>query len=136
MSDFAVNAKSVWPYPRGYVDACRPELTLSPAYIKNSTVRVVHIGGKIIGFYSLLKKDGALWLDHMWVAPTYQHKGLARDLWKHALADRVCHNYAALHLEADPFAAGFYRKMGAVQYDRLQSECIPTMHLPLMKFSL
>ena len=70
-------------------------------------------GGAIVGFYALSGAAPVMELEHCWVQPAFIGRGVGARLLNHAAA--TCHALRArtLGIASDPFAEGFYRRMGA-----------------------
>jgi GNAT superfamily N-acetyltransferase len=52
-------------------------------------------------------------LEHCWVLPAYIGRGIGARLVEHAAATCRAASATTLRIAADPFAEGFYRRMGA-----------------------
>ena len=131
LTELAVAAKKVWPYPKGYVDACRSELQVGADYLNRYHVRVAEVDGEVVAFYSLVSgTDDYLTLDHFWVTPRWQRRGIGTALWPQILEDARCCSTSLLLWTADPFAQGFYRKMGGRLIGWEASSLIAGMWLP------
>jgi hypothetical protein len=53
LSDLALRSKSYWGYDQAFLDACRPELTLTPEQVERQRVTVAERDGRVVGFYAL-----------------------------------------------------------------------------------
>jgi len=71
-------------------------------------------GNGAVGFYSLRTRAGDCELDNLWVLPQYMALGIGRRLLEHAAQTARGLGFAAIHIDADPHAATFYEKCGAV----------------------
>jgi GNAT superfamily N-acetyltransferase len=108
-------AKAHWRYPTAWLAAWEPVLTITPDYIRREIAFVGMRDGKPIGFY-VLEPRGERWsLEHMWVEPGEHGRGAGRSLFTHALGTVRALRPGVLVIESDPFAAGFYARMGARQ---------------------
>jgi ribosomal protein S18 acetylase RimI-like enzyme len=113
LSALALRAKGYWGYSEEWLEAWKPELTLSPTDIRRMHVHVARVGGRIAGFYALHGGGRTLSLEHLWVGPEDIGRGVGRALLLHALkhaADRGAKN---VEIESDPNAEGFYLRLGA-----------------------
>ena len=125
LTKIAFDAKRTWDYPESYFQVWNNELTIKKEYIEQNTVFVYEKGKQIVGFYSIvsvanyfmagnvLVKKG-FWMDHLFVKPNYQLKGIGSKLMKHALAYCQENWIDELKIFVDPLAIGFYEKMDAV----------------------
>lgn len=124
LTEIAFAAKRTWSYPEEYYEIWKDELSITKDYINNNIVFVAEKGKQVVGFYSIvviqndfiagnvLVKKG-FWMEHLFVKPSFQKKGIGRKLMKHAL-DYCEENWMdELKIFVDPHATGFYEKMGA-----------------------
>jgi GNAT superfamily N-acetyltransferase len=73
------------------------------------------LGPELVGFYVLEPRDDRWSLEHFWVDPRWHGRGVGRQLFGDAV-DRVrTIRPGVLVIEADPYAAAFYARMGARQ---------------------
>ena len=112
-------AKATWGYPPEWMELWCDDLTIAPAYIGEHHVIVAESIGDacvVVGM-GALEDHGDVWhIEHLWVAPHSQRQGLGRALIGELLAAaRERPPGAAIRLEADPNAADFYRRLGAVE---------------------
>lgn len=140
----AFSAKSHWGYPKEYFRIWQPELTVTPDYLTANSVFTYEDRGVIVAWYSLVelendtehgpvKLDAGLWLDHMWVLPDHIGEGIGRLLFEHIVVQMTDLGYVRLRVLADPFARGFYEKMGCSHVDDYAST-IEGRTIPLMVF--
>lgn len=115
LSQIARAAKAHWGYPRAWLAAWEPVLTITPEYLERQLVYVGARGHEMVGFYAL-EPRGARWsLEHFWVDPPWHGRGVGRHMYGDAV-DRVrAIRPGLMVIEADPYAAGFYARMGAQQ---------------------
>lgn len=114
----AFGAKRSWGYPESWIEAWRPVLTLTPEYIRaNPTYCAVEAGG-IVGFFALRLGGAEATLDHLWVAPAAEGRGVGRSLFRHCEETARQAGARLLRIESDPHAEGFYHAMGAVTVGR------------------
>lgn len=124
LTAIAFAAKHTWDYPENYYHIWKDELTITNGYIDHNRVFVYEKGKRVVGFYSIvliaddfvagnvLVKKG-FWLEHLFIQPSFQHKGIGRKLISHAI-DYCRDNWIdCLMIFVDPNAPGFYEKMGA-----------------------
>ena len=115
LSAIARAAKAHWGYPTAWLNAWEPILRITPEYLRHQLVFAAARGPELIGFYALEQRGERWSLEHLWVEPGRHGHGAGRRLFAHAL-ERVREiRPGLLVIEADPFAAGFYTRMGARQ---------------------
>ena len=157
----ALRSKGYRSYDAAFLDTCRADLTLTAAEIDRDAVYViaaefgppggfyqlqdagashgagpVQEGGASHGAGQLQAASGDLILSALFVEPGTIGRGYGRQLFAHAVASAVARRARGLLWTSDPYAADFYRAMGArlvgvtpstVFPDRL----LPTFHLAL-----
>jgi predicted N-acetyltransferase YhbS len=117
--------------------ACRDELTLTRASIEDYLVLVAEIDDEVVGFASLDPLgDGEVELGHLFVEPARIGEGHGRRLFEAASEAARHAGYAAMIVQGDPNAAGFYRRMGAEPIGVRPSDSIPGRELPLYRVAL
>jgi ribosomal protein S18 acetylase RimI-like enzyme len=137
LSKIALEAKSHWGYPRHWMEMWRPQLTFGPEYFEEYESWVAVKDGRPIGFYTLEEKNGNAWLENLWILPEYMGRGVGKMLFLHARDLSRQRGYRLLQLEADPNAAGFYKKMGMYKIKERHYDIdgrpriLPTMELKL-----
>ncbi|MFO1058994.1 MAG: GNAT family N-acetyltransferase [Dongiaceae bacterium] len=131
-----MRAKASWGYDAGFLARCRPSLTVSAAAIATRPHAVALQTGAPVGFYALGLEDGTLALDSLFVEPDRLGRGIGRALWRHALAAGRALGHATMRVVADPNAAGFYRRMGAVAVGGEGSDFAPGRVLPVFRAQL
>lgn len=125
LTDISFASKRHWDYPDEYFDIWKKELTITESYILNNTVYISYFENIICGYYSMVivRKDTkygkvivkkGTWLEHLFIRPDFIKKGIGRQLVWHAISIARELNTDKLLLFSDPFANGFYEKMGAV----------------------
>ena len=108
-------AKAHWGYPAAWLTTWEPALTITPDYARTAILFVGVREGEPIGFYALEPRGDRWSLEHMWVEPGRHGLGAGRSLFAHALGTVRTLRPGVLVIESDPFAAGFYARMGARQ---------------------
>ncbi|HMI88659.1 MAG TPA: GNAT family N-acetyltransferase [Polyangiaceae bacterium] len=113
LSGLAQRAKAHWNYPAEWLTAWQPELTIAPCYLTEHRVLVAEKAGRLVGMCAL-EDRGTWWsLEHVWVDPGSMGQGVGRRLVQQALDLARAERPGRVVAEADPNAAGFYRRMGA-----------------------
>ena len=124
LTEIAFAAKKHWNYPEEYFEIWKDELTITEKYIADNTVFNAILQNKIVGFYSIVHnpedfysgevfvKKG-YWLEHIFILPEYHKKGVGSMLINHAKEQCRQKKLNELFIFVDPFARGFYDKIGA-----------------------
>ena len=136
LTELCLRSKAVWGYDEAFMRACRNELTLAPSAMRSSRLQVAEIDGELIGMAQITVKDGIAELDKLFVEPTRLRCGGGRALFDWATNTSRRAGAATLVIEADPNAAGFYRRMGAIDDGVAPSGSIPGRFVPRLKLVL
>jgi GNAT superfamily N-acetyltransferase len=113
LTDLAHRAKAHWGYPPSWMREWDPQLTIIPGYLEAHDVWLAERDGAIVGMCAL-EDRGARWnLEHVWVEPAAHGGGIGRALVMQALAEARRRHPGVVELLADPYASGFYEKLGA-----------------------
>jgi GNAT superfamily N-acetyltransferase len=136
LSDLALRSKGHWGYDQAFLDACRDELTLTPADVRAKRAIVAERGGRVVGFYTLAGDPPVASLDHLFVEPAEIGTGVGQALWRHAVAAAQALGFTRLEIEADPDAEAFYLAMGARRRGTVPSGSIAGRRLPLLDYRI
>lgn len=132
-------AKASWGYPREWLAAWEPQLTISPADLEWHDGFIAETCGEVMGVALLTRTGDTFELAHLWVAPEAQGRGVGRRLLG-AVCDRAAIRGATeLRIESDPNAVSFYERMGARTVGSVQApvcgqdRVLPVMALPVRR---
>ncbi|PYM29665.1 MAG: GNAT family N-acetyltransferase [Candidatus Rokuibacteriota bacterium] len=106
-------SKRHWRYPEEWIALWREALTVTPWVVERAPVYCAEEGGAVVGFYALSGRAPAMELEHCWVLPARIGRGIGARLLEHAAATGRAARASTLSIASDPFAVGFYRRMGA-----------------------
>ena len=113
LTDLAHRAKAHWGYPASWMREWDAQLTIIPGYIEMHDVWVAERDGTVVGMCAL-EDRGARWLlEHVWVEPGLHGGGIGRALVFRALDTARERHARVVELLADPYASGFYERLGA-----------------------
>jgi N-acetylglutamate synthase-like GNAT family acetyltransferase len=115
LTQIALDAKRHWGYPEHWIKHWESDLTISSDFIRDNHVYVAEDDGEIRGFYALCVTGDKAELEHMWVTPACIGTGIGKELFLDAMERAAALSVRDVELSADPNAAGFYKRMGAVQ---------------------
>ena len=115
LTQIALDAKRYWGYPDHWIKHWEADLTISPDFIRDNQVYVAEHDGEIRGFYALCVSGEKAELEHMWVTPASIGTGIGKELFLDAMERAATLDVRDIGITADPNAAGFYRRMGALQ---------------------
>ena len=121
LTQIALDAKRYWGYPEHWIKHWESDLTISSEFIRDNHVYVAEDLGEIRGFYALCISGDKAELEHMWITPACIGTGIGKELFLDAMERAAAFNVRDVELTADPNAAGFYERMGAVQIGETES---------------
>jgi GNAT superfamily N-acetyltransferase len=135
LTELALESKAFWGYDDAFMAACRDELTVTPAALDWSRVRVAVHGSDIVGFHGVTNDDvpELAWL---FVAPSAMRAGIGRVLLDDASAIARSQGASCLRIEADPNAEPFYLARGAHRIGEVPSSSVSGRTLPLLELDL
>ena len=136
LTDLCLRSKAVWGYDEAFMAACRAELTLTPRDLETSCLQIVVRDNVIVGLAQVSAADETAHLEKLFVEPDLMRSGAGRILFAWATAAARTLGAKAMIIEADPDAAAFYRRMGAVDDGVVPSGSIPGRLLPRLRLSL
>ena len=136
LSELCLRSKAVWGYDEHFMEACRDGLTITPKMMNSSYFQIAESDGRVVGVAQITLKGKIAELSSLFVEPTRLRCGTGRQLFDWAKRTARGPGEAHLVIEADPYAAGFYRRMGAIDAGTVPSSAIPGRMLPLLKLSL
>ncbi|WP_214371197.1 GNAT family N-acetyltransferase [Pseudonocardia sp. H11422] len=134
LAAIAVRAKAHWGYPAEFVARFARSLGLTPEVVAANDVWVAERGSVVVGFYTLLHRGELAVLDDLWLEPEEIGHGLGRLLFEHARDRAAAAGAEVLEWEAEPYALGFYERMGGRRVrmtDSTLGRKLPVMQVPL-----
>jgi len=146
LTNIAFIAKRHWKYPEEYMEKWKDELTITKNDILRNNIYVARVQDRILGFYSIAKNNEdfwagevfiqrGYWLEHIFILPEFHKKGIGSELIKHAIKKCKELKIKRLLVFVDPFARGFYEKVGAKHlYDSKSS--IPGRMIPVFVLNI
>ena len=154
LTRIAVDAKRSWDYPEAWIEAWIPDLTITPAMFTTHGIWVaLHTdpdasrsaefpAGVPVGFTVLSRpepSDGTSTarLEHCWIDPSHQGKGLGRALFEQLLAAARDEGAKILEVVSDPNATGFYEGLGFLPCGTLRADVLGRRReLPVLRLAL
>lgn len=139
LSDIGWRAKAHWGYAESFMQACRDELTVSPASLTDPSEywRLAEVDGRIAGYVGVVPESAAMAeVEALFVEPGLIGSGIGRRLFLAAADAAKARGYTCLVIQSDPEAAGFYEKMGAKRVGDRPSDSVPGRNLPLYELDL
>lgn len=134
LAALAVRSKAHWPYPAEFVAGFARSHGLTPEVLAANDAHVVERDGVVRGYYLLLHRGAYAVLDDLWLEPDEIGHGSGRLLFEHAAARAAAHGATAMEWDAEPYAVGFYERMGGRRVRWVESPLGRT--LPVMRLRL
>ena len=137
LTEIAHAAKRNWNYPESWIQQWQTDLTITREFITTNEVFAATVNGEIVGCCALVVTDSLAEIEHMWIRPEQMGTGVGRALFEHARARAMERCANVLELSADPYAEGFYARMGAKRVGEVradidgQSRVLPRMRIEL-----
>ena len=125
LSEMSLRSKAFWGYDQAFIDACRSELTLAADDLATTSIVVVEADGVIAGLYQLDVDGDAADLLKLYVESSKINGGVGRTLFAAAKREAKERGAVRMRIEADPNAAGFYQRMGAVRSGSVEDRGAP-----------
>lgn len=135
LSELALSSKATWDYSEEFIQACKEDLTITEAYMKNNYVYVLENEGVKIGFFSFLRKEEDA-LDFLYLHPNYKGKGYGKVLWEGVVEKAAQLGIKRFTIDSDPNAKGYYMKMGAKLIGETPSTVFNNRTLPLLQYDV
>jgi maltose O-acetyltransferase len=141
LTEIAFSAKRHWNYPVEYYEIWKDELTITEKYLNQNIAYKATLEDSILGFYSIVENKAdfysgeifvqkGFWLEHIFIRPDYHNFGIGKQMINHAKTISEKMGIRNLLIFVDPFAKGFYDKIGAnFLYDSKSS--IPDRLIPV-----
>lgn len=135
LSELAFRSKAHWGYDAQFMEACREELMVPLSALSSDVVRLAEVGHAPVAFYHLCEtgNPAELEVDALFVVPECIGTGLGQLLWDDLEAAAAKRSATRLVVQSDPYAEGFYQRMGMVRIGERPSESISGRTLPLLE---
>lgn len=130
LSELAYQAKSYWEYPDDWLKSWIPDLQVTNEEILSNSTFILSIENQIQGFLMLLQNQDHLEIDHFWIHPSQIGYGYGKKLFDLTI-NQLPIPHPPIHALSDPYAEGFYKKMGFDKIKDIESN-IDDRTLPLM----
>ena len=132
LREIAGHGKRFWGYDQSLVDRWLALGDFTPEVFAVKDTFVAIADDEIIAWSSLILRGDLCWLDDLWVAPRWIRRGVGRRLFEHAVGYAKTAGAAVMEWEAEPFAVGFYEKMGGRHVRDSEPSAIWNRSLPVM----
>ena len=145
LTEIALAAKSHWDYPEAWIREWAPLLTFDAQSIIDHATWAAFVDEQIVGFTVLQEEEGSeaegsqkiVGLEHMWISPSHHGFGLGRKLFDRLKAHAEGMGADVLEVVSDPYAEGFYQRMGFKHHGLLDAPVAgQDRQLPVLRMSI
>jgi GNAT superfamily N-acetyltransferase len=138
LTELCKRSKATWGYDAGFLRMAEGALTITQDFIATGDVFVAEKDSVLLGVASIvpLKEDGVFDLVHLFVEPGAMSTGIGRALFTAAAELSRARGGNTLRILSDPYAASFYRRMGASDLGDAPSDWIPGRMIPSFTYRL
>jgi GNAT superfamily N-acetyltransferase len=130
LTELCLRSKAHWGYDAAFLAACRDELTVSEAVASGPLLHIATVAGVLAAMAEIGEEDGTWHVEKLFVDPPFMGLGLGQRLLDWAARTAAEQGATSLEIAADPSAAPFYRRCGAVDAGEIPSGSIPGRFLP------
>ena len=137
LTALCIRSKAHWGYDCEFMRQASAGLAVTPAMIDEGRVLVAEDGnGCLLGVTAIgaTPTRDEFDLHLLFVEPLAIRAGIGRKLFEAAVRLAEQQGGRRLSILADPFAAPFYRRLGAIRIGEAPSDSIPGRYLPLFEF--
>jgi GNAT superfamily N-acetyltransferase len=139
LTALCIRSKAHWGYDADFMRQAANALTVTAAMIREGRV-LVALGrdGGLSGVAAIeeLEAAGKFDLALLFVEPSAIGTGVGRALFTAAVKLVAARGGISIAILADPFAAGFYRRLGALDIGEAPSDAIAGRFLPLLEYPI
>ena len=139
LSNLCFQSKAYWGYGDAFMESCRQELTVTEAQISSDTVIVAQSQQELGGVAHLIVKGQKAMLDKLFIGPHFIGQGVGALLFEKIVDELKTlkeKSPPSFQIISDPYAKGFYEKMGAHLIGTVLSDTWPDRDLPLFEFKM
>ena len=121
LTTIAKAAKASWGYEEALLNLWANDLTITPELVIKWHTYTAMEGDNIVGFCMIHTNCSPPEIEHLWIEPNHQGKGIGKSLLHFALND-VANDFSTIGVTSDPFAEAFYARMGFVKTHEIPSK--------------
>jgi len=136
LSDLMLRSKSHWDYDADFIEACRADLTITPAWLEINAGFVAERDGGIVGVFGISVEGEVAHVEHFFVALEAIGSGVGSLMWDQYVVEARARGARRIEIESEPFAEAFYLSRGAKRVGEAPSSVFPGRMLPLLALKL
>lgn len=114
LSDLAIAAMASHGYQPELLAGWRADLTVTPEHLRSLDGWTAWVAGELAGWGATAAWGRRCRLEQLWIKPAQQRQGIGRILLHHLMAEARAAGWTELEVEAEPRAAVFYLRCGAL----------------------
>ena len=139
--NFAIKANDVYQTRTVNRKKAKKVFAIPESSFQKGLVKLCKLHGEIVGFFSLkinspIEKIKSCELNHLFVKPNSQHKGIGTLLFQQAIILAQSMGFNRLEWISDPDAQEFYIKKGAIIVGYEENLLNPQEKLPLFELTI
>ena len=139
LTALCIRSKAHWGYDSEFMRQAAVALTVTAATIEQGRTLVAEDRqGSLMGVATVerMQTEGKFDLSLLFVEPSAIRTGVGRTLFEAAVGLVEREGGSSLSILADPFAAAFYQRLGAVRIGEAPSDAIPGRWIPLFEYTI
>ncbi len=130
-------SKAYWGYDIDFMKKFMENFGLTPDYISRQSTYVASLEENAVGMYSFSRnKDDQLELDNFFMHSDYIGQGIGKIMWEHCVETAKSYKDQFFLLWSDPYAEGFYLKMGCKKIGERKSPMMPNRYPAIFRCNL
>lgn len=130
LTALCLRSKAYWGYDEAFMAACVPELTLTTRDLARDPIIMLEDRNGLAGMAQVSREQDVFYLEKLFVDTDRIGRGYGKQLYLWALETARSMGAQDLVIEADPDAAAFYEKMGAIPKGEAPSGSVAGRVLP------
>ncbi len=137
LNDLLRKSKTYWPAYASTIEAFMDRFSITPHYLQKNTIKLLYLDDELAGFFSFFINDESNnELDYFFIHPTFIGRGVGRKLWEICCKFAFDQGHKEFYILSNPFAEGFYLKMGCEKVGTRKAITAPGEILPFLKYVL
>jgi predicted N-acetyltransferase YhbS len=139
LTALCLRSKAHWGYDAEFMRRSAVALTITPSMIKDGGVIVAedqHLNLVGVAAVQAMDSERKFDLTRLFVEPAAIRAGIGRTLFDAVMRLVAINGGTCVSILADPFAAAFYERLGAVRIGEAPSDVIPGRLLPLLEYAI
>lgn len=136
LSKLAYHSEAYLGYDFEYMKKFSELYNVTAGFINNNIVYILESEDNPIGFWGLSKENSNYALEFFYIDSAHIGNSYGIKMWKHLIIQCNKIGIPEFYLVTSPQSLGFYKKMGAVVIDNVESLIIPGRIIPKLKYTV